>query len=66
MRLTRRVCCERVRLAAELDFKISAETEALIRRFHSLIKRVAGERVREELLRILATTSSREIRSLSG
>jgi poly(A) polymerase len=44
-----------VRLAAELDFKISAETESLIRRFHRLIVSVAGERVREELLHVLAT-----------
>jgi poly(A) polymerase len=44
-----------VRLAAELNFEIGAETEALIRRFNRLVERVAGERVREELLRILAT-----------
>lgn len=47
-----------MRLAAELDFKIQAETEALILRFHQLIKRVAGERVREELLGILATSEA--------
>ncbi len=43
-----------VRLAAELGFSISQETEALIRRHSYLIARVAGERVREELLRLLA------------
>jgi len=43
-----------VRLAAELGFSISQETEALIRRHSHLIAGVAGERVREELLRLLA------------
>ena len=43
-----------VRLAAELRFSIDSETEALIRRYCHLISGVAGERVREELLRILA------------
>lgn len=43
-----------VRLAAELDFIIDRETEALIRRYSSLITRVAGERTREELLPLLA------------
>ncbi len=43
-----------VRLAAELGFSIDKETEALIRRYSCLIANVAGERVREELLRLLA------------
>ncbi len=43
-----------VRLAAELGFSISQETEFLIRRYSYLIAGVAGERVREELLRLLA------------
>jgi len=43
-----------VRLAAELGFSIDKETEALIRRQSYLIARVAGERIREELLRLLA------------
>lgn len=43
-----------VRLAAELGFYIDARTEALIRRDHQLISSVAGERIREELLRLLA------------
>ena len=49
-----------VRLAAELDFSIDNETEALIRRYCHLIADVAGERVREELLRLLATSQSGE------
>lgn len=44
-----------VRLAAELGFVISSETEALVRRHNQLVARVSGERVREELLRIFMT-----------
>ncbi|MDM8000541.1 MAG: hypothetical protein QUS33_11250, partial [Dehalococcoidia bacterium] len=44
-----------VRLAADLGFSIAARTEALIRRQSHLISHVAGERVREELCRILST-----------
>jgi len=47
-----------VRLAAELDFSISHDTEALIRRHSHLTSEVAAERVREELLRILAVPRS--------
>ncbi len=43
-----------VRLAAELGFTIDAATESLIRRHGRLIADVPGERVREELLRLLA------------
>ena len=43
-----------VRLAAELGFRINQETEAQIKRYSHLIAGVAGERVREELLRLLA------------
>jgi poly(A) polymerase len=43
-----------VRLAGELDFGIDDETEMQIHRYSPLITGVAGERVREELLRILA------------
>ena len=43
-----------VRLAAEFGFSIDDKTEALIRRSASLLARVAGERIREELLRLLA------------
>ena len=43
-----------VRLAAELGFSIEAQTESLIQRYCHLLAGVAGERVREELLRLLA------------
>ncbi len=43
-----------VRLAAELDFSIESHTEALMKRDTHYISGVAGERVREELLRLLA------------
>jgi poly(A) polymerase len=42
-----------VRLAAELDFTIEPETESLICRYSQAITEVPGERVREELLRLL-------------
>ena len=47
-----------VRLAAELGFGIDNQTEALIRGYCPLIAGVAGERVREELLRLLATSQA--------
>jgi poly(A) polymerase len=43
-----------VRLAAELDFIIDSETDILIRADSCTITSVAGERTREELLRLLA------------
>jgi len=43
-----------VRLAAELGFSIEEQTESLIRRYCHLLAGVAGERIREELLRLLA------------
>ncbi|MFC1962609.1 HD domain-containing protein [Chloroflexota bacterium] len=43
-----------VRLAAELGLAVDMETEVLIRRDSHLISGVSGERVREELLRLLA------------
>jgi poly(A) polymerase len=43
-----------VRLAAELDFTIEPNTESLIRRYSQAITEIPGERVREELLRLLA------------
>jgi poly(A) polymerase len=46
-----------VRLAAELGFGIANETELLIRRDGHLINMVAPERIREELLRLLAQDS---------
>jgi poly(A) polymerase len=50
-----------VRLAVELGFRISPETEGLIRRDSHLIARVAGERVREELLRLLAVPQADQL-----
>ncbi len=50
-----------VRLAAELDFKIEPETEQLIKQYSQLIKSVPGERLREELLRILALNHSSDL-----
>ncbi len=43
-----------VRLAHELAFSIDSDTEVLIKRYSYLVASVAGERVREELLRLLA------------
>ena len=43
-----------VRLSAELDFTIEPDTESLIRRYSQTITEVPGERIREELLRLLA------------
>ncbi|MFC1902836.1 CCA tRNA nucleotidyltransferase [Chloroflexota bacterium] len=50
-----------VRLAAELSFTIDSETEALIKRHHHLVAGVAGERIREELLRLLAVSKAEQI-----
>ncbi|MFC1920784.1 CCA tRNA nucleotidyltransferase [Chloroflexota bacterium] len=47
-----------VRLAAELEFSIDEETETLIRKHSGLISGIAGERVREELLRLLAVNNA--------
>ncbi|UCG55307.1 MAG: HD domain-containing protein, partial [Dehalococcoidia bacterium] len=47
-----------VRLADELSFTISPATEDLMRRNCHLIATVAGERVREELLRLLVNVES--------
>ncbi|MFP3879665.1 MAG: HD domain-containing protein [Dehalococcoidia bacterium] len=41
------------RLAAELDFAIEPETESLVRSHSQAIAEVSGERIREELLRLL-------------
>jgi poly(A) polymerase len=41
------------RLAAELDFTIEPKTESLIRHYSQAITEVSGERIREELLRLL-------------
>ena len=43
-----------VRLAAELSFALHRETDALIRGDGPALRRVAGERIRDELARLLA------------
>src|SRR4051812_9222235 len=48
-----------VRFAARLKFEIEAETFAAMRRDHALIQRVAKERVRDELVRILTEGGAR-------
>ncbi|MBI4187167.1 MAG: HD domain-containing protein [Chloroflexi bacterium] len=50
-----------VRLAAELGFSIDSDTEALLRLHSRLVARVAGERTREELLRLLSLCQSGRI-----
>jgi len=50
-----------VRLAAELGFRIESGTEELIQQDSHLITEVAGERVREELLRLLALPRSGQL-----
>lgn len=47
-----------VRLAAELGFTIEPETEMLIRRNCGLVKLVSSERLREELVKMLALPGS--------
>lgn len=47
-----------VRIAAELGFAIESETESLIIQYCRLVADVPGERVREELLRLLAVPNS--------
>ena len=46
------------RLAAELGFSISEPTEFLIKRDAAELARLPGERIREELLKILATAQA--------
>jgi len=50
-----------VRLAAELGFSIDKETEALIQQYCYLASSVAGERIREELLRLLAISQAEQV-----
>lgn len=50
-----------VRLAAELNFTIISPTKTLIRESAHLIGSVAGERVRDELLRVMAVPRSAEV-----
>ncbi|MFH1381816.1 MAG: HD domain-containing protein [Chloroflexota bacterium] len=47
-----------VRLAVELGFEIEENTETIIKRDAHLIADVAGERVREELIRLLAVAGA--------
>ncbi|MCA9920785.1 MAG: HD domain-containing protein, partial [Anaerolineales bacterium] len=44
-----------VRLAAELDFTLSAETETAVQEAASLLHLVSHERIRDELLRLMQT-----------
>src|SRR4030066_1129179 len=50
-----------VRLAAELGFKIEPGTESLIRKDCRLAKLVPGERLREEIVRMLSLSGSGEM-----
>jgi poly(A) polymerase len=50
-----------IRLAYELGFTIDGETEALMQRYCHLITGIAGERVREELLRLLAVPQAEAV-----
>ncbi len=43
------------RFAAQLDFKICHHATNLIKKYHHLLQRVTGERIRDELMKILAT-----------
>jgi len=46
------------RLAAEFGFSIDGKTKAMIQRHHQLIATVAGERVRDELCRLIAASKA--------
>ncbi|MFC1931417.1 CCA tRNA nucleotidyltransferase [Chloroflexota bacterium] len=52
-----------VRLTGELGFSIDNETETLIQRYSNLIASVAGERIREELLQLLAMPQTGQLLS---
>jgi len=49
-----------VRIATELDFEIENQTKESIRKNAELINEVAGERIREELFRIMAGEAAAE------
>jgi tRNA nucleotidyltransferase/poly(A) polymerase len=48
-----------IRFAARFGFDIEADTMAAIQRLHANIRRVSGERIREELVRILTEGHAR-------
>ena len=50
-----------VRLSAELGFEIEPDTESLIRQDCQLARLVPGERLREELLRLLALSGAGDV-----
>ncbi len=50
-----------VRLAAELGFSVDENTEAQIRNYSYLVARIASERVREELLRLMAVSDEGQL-----
>ena len=50
-----------VRLAAETDFSIDSGTEALIKNQAGLINSVSGERIREELLKLLSAPETGDL-----
>jgi poly(A) polymerase len=50
-----------VRLAYELGFRIESKTEALMRRHCHLLSGVSGERLREELVRLLAVPGEEKL-----
>jgi poly(A) polymerase len=50
-----------VRLSAEMGFSVESNTEALIKKQCSLVKNASGERVREELLRLLAVPKTGDL-----
>jgi poly(A) polymerase len=52
-----------VRLAYELGFRIESDTEALMQRHCHLLSGVAGERLREELIRLLAIPGEEKLPS---
>lgn len=49
------------RFSAELDFSIDCQTESFIQRDYKNVTSVSGERVRDELIRILDTNKSTDI-----
>lgn len=46
-----------VRLATELEFTIEPKTEAAVKQHAARLERVSGERIRDEFMRVLASTN---------